>query len=165
MNVIFLLANGTLHSHMSEIPVGRYKKAHRHSAGTHVHAVTGSGYSLLWYEGDSELRQIPWRHGVVYPPPQWMFTSISTRRPSRRAISHAAWAARAIRSSPSDAAARRRKLGPGPARRPSNRVRGSGSSHPSQVPGGIAKTASSRKWATSSTSRRFWPCARKICKA
>jgi hypothetical protein len=73
MNVFFVLADGTLHAHMSEIPVGRYKKAHRHSAGTHVHAVTGSGYSLLWYEGDSEFKQIPWRHGVMYPPPFWMF--------------------------------------------------------------------------------------------
>ncbi|HWG03535.1 MAG TPA: hypothetical protein VG271_00850, partial [Beijerinckiaceae bacterium] len=72
-NVYFLLANGTLHSHMSEIPVGRYKKGHRHSSGTHVHAVTGSGYSLLWYEGDSEFRRIPWRHGIMYPPPLWMF--------------------------------------------------------------------------------------------
>jgi hypothetical protein len=73
MNIFFVLADGTLHAHMSEIPVGRYKKAHRHSAGTHVHAVTGSGYSLLWYEGDSEFRQIPWRHGIMYPPPFWMF--------------------------------------------------------------------------------------------
>jgi hypothetical protein len=72
-NVFFVLADGTLHSHMSEIPVGRYKKAHRHSAGTHVHAVTGHGYSLLWYEGDSEFKQIPWRHGIMYPPPFWMF--------------------------------------------------------------------------------------------
>jgi hypothetical protein len=72
-NVFFMLADGTLHSHMSEIPVGRYKKAHRHSAGTHVHAVTGSGYSLLWYEGDSEFRVIPWRHGIMYPPPFWMY--------------------------------------------------------------------------------------------
>lgn len=72
-NVFFLLAEATLHAHMSEIPVGRYKKAHRHSAGTHVHAVTGSGYSLLWYEGDSEFKKIPWRHGIMYPPPFWMF--------------------------------------------------------------------------------------------
>ena len=72
-NVYFLLADGTLHSHLSEIPVGRYKKGHRHAAGTHVHAVSGEGYSLLWYEGDSEFRQIPWRHGIMYPPPLWMF--------------------------------------------------------------------------------------------
>lgn len=72
-NVFFQLADGTMHAHTSEIPVGRYKKAHRHAAGTHVHAVSGEGYSLLWYEGDSEFIEIPWRHGFMYTPPFWMF--------------------------------------------------------------------------------------------
>ncbi len=72
LNVSFIFADGTMHSHMSQIPAGRYKKAHRHAAGTHVHAVTGEGYSLLWYEGDSEFREIPWRHGIMYTPPFWM---------------------------------------------------------------------------------------------
>jgi uncharacterized RmlC-like cupin family protein len=72
-NVSFVLANGTMHSHSSEIPMGRYKKAHRHAAGTHVHAVSGEGYSLLWYEGESEFKEIPWRHGIMYVPPFWMF--------------------------------------------------------------------------------------------
>lgn len=72
-NVSFILADGTMHSHMSQIPKGRYKKAHRHAAGTHVHACTGEGYTLLWYEGDSEFREIPWRHGIMYTPPFWMF--------------------------------------------------------------------------------------------
>jgi hypothetical protein len=72
-NVIFALADGTMHAHVSEIPTGRYKKAHRHAAGAHVHAVSGEGYSLLWYEGDSDFREIPWRHGIMYAPPFWMF--------------------------------------------------------------------------------------------
>lgn len=72
-NVFFQFADGTMHSHTSEIPVGRYKKAHRHAAGTHVHAVSGEGYSLLWYEGDSDFVEIPWRHGFMYTPPFWMF--------------------------------------------------------------------------------------------
>jgi oxalate decarboxylase/phosphoglucose isomerase-like protein (cupin superfamily) len=71
-NIAFILAEGTMHAHSSEIPTGRYKKAHRHAAGTHVHAVTGEGYSLLWYEGDSEFKEIPWRHGIMYVPPFWM---------------------------------------------------------------------------------------------
>ena len=54
-------------------PAGRYKKAHRHAAGTHVHAIDGEGYTLLWYEGNSEFKEIPWRHGVMYTPPFWMF--------------------------------------------------------------------------------------------
>ena len=72
-NVFFLLANGTKHAHVSEIPTGRYKKAHRHAAGTHVHACDGAGYSLLWHDGDSEFVELPWRHGFMYTPPFWMF--------------------------------------------------------------------------------------------
>ncbi len=72
-NVMFVLADGTMHAHVSAIPKGRYKKAHRHAAGTHVHAVDGEGYTLLWYEGDSEFKEIPWKHGFMYTPPFWMF--------------------------------------------------------------------------------------------
>jgi oxalate decarboxylase/phosphoglucose isomerase-like protein (cupin superfamily) len=72
-NVSFVLADGTMHAHCSQIPTGRYKKAHRHAAGTHVHAVDGEGYSLLWYEGDSEFKEFPWKHGFMYTPPFWMF--------------------------------------------------------------------------------------------
>lgn len=73
LNISFVLADGTMHAHSSEIPKGRYKKAHRHAAGTHVHAVSGEGYSLLWHEGESEFKEIPWRHGIMYTPPFWMF--------------------------------------------------------------------------------------------
>jgi mannose-6-phosphate isomerase-like protein (cupin superfamily) len=73
MNVNFVLAEGTMHSHVSQMPVGRYKKGHRHAAGTHVHAVDGSGYSLLWYEGDEDFVELPWRHGIMYTPPFWMY--------------------------------------------------------------------------------------------
>lgn len=73
LNVSFVLADSTMHSHCSQIPTGRYKKAHRHAAGTHIHAIDGEGYSLLWYEGDSDFKEIPWRHGIMYAPPFWMF--------------------------------------------------------------------------------------------
>jgi len=72
-NVNFSLADGTVHAHVSQMPKGRYKKAHRHAAGTHVHAIDGTGYSLLWYEGDSEFVEIPWEHGFMYTPPFWMY--------------------------------------------------------------------------------------------
>ena len=35
--------------------------------------MSGEGYSLLWYDGDSEFVEIPWRHGFMYTPPFWMF--------------------------------------------------------------------------------------------
>ena len=82
-NCSFVLADGSQHSHCSEMPTGRYKKAHRHNAGTHVHAVTGIGYSLLWYEGDDKFVEIPWRHGVMYAPPHWMYHQHFNTGPER----------------------------------------------------------------------------------
>ena len=72
-NISFILADGTMHAHVSQIPSGKYKKAHRHAAGTHVHAVDGEGYSLLWFDGDSDFKEFPWQHGFMYTPPFWMF--------------------------------------------------------------------------------------------
>ncbi len=72
-NMMFVLADGTMHAHMSEMPVGTYKKGHRHGADFHIYTVTGEGYSLLWYEGDEDFRRVDWRHGVLYAPPDLMF--------------------------------------------------------------------------------------------
>ena len=72
-NIVFILADGTLHAHTSEIPTARYKKGHRHGDGVHIFAVTGSGYTKLWYEDEEEFIEVPWRHGIMYAPPLWMF--------------------------------------------------------------------------------------------
>ena len=72
-NMKFILADGTMHAHSSEMPVGTYKKAHRHGADFHVYSVTGSGYSLFWYEDDTDFERIDWRHGVVFAPPDGMY--------------------------------------------------------------------------------------------
>ncbi len=72
-NMKFILADGTMHAHSSEMSVGTYKKAHRHGPDFHVYAVTGHGYSLLWYEGDEDFVRIDWRHGVVFAPPDMMY--------------------------------------------------------------------------------------------
>jgi len=72
-NMKFILADGTMHAHSSEMPVGTYKKAHRHGADFHVYAVTGHGYSLLWYEGDEDFVRIDWKHGWVFAPPDMMY--------------------------------------------------------------------------------------------
>jgi len=72
-NIMFILADGTMHAHISEMPVGTYKKAHRHGADFHVMCVTGDGYSLLWYEGDADFRRVDWKHGTVFAPPERMF--------------------------------------------------------------------------------------------
>ena len=41
-NIMFVLADGTMHAHISEMPVGTYKKAHRHGPGFHVMCVIGA---------------------------------------------------------------------------------------------------------------------------
>jgi len=55
------------------MPVGTYKKAHRHGPGFHVMCVTGHGYSNLWFDGDQDFLRIDWHHGVVFPPADQQF--------------------------------------------------------------------------------------------
>ncbi|HXQ53066.1 MAG TPA: cupin domain-containing protein [Stellaceae bacterium] len=67
-NIMFVLADASMHAHISEMPSGTYKKAHRHGPGAHVMCVVGTGFSLLWYEEDKDFLRIDWKHGVVFPP-------------------------------------------------------------------------------------------------
>ena len=55
------------------MPVGTYKKGHRHGADFSVYTVTGKGYSLLWYDGDEDYVRLEWEHGIVFAPPDMMF--------------------------------------------------------------------------------------------
>jgi quercetin dioxygenase-like cupin family protein len=72
-NIMFVLADGIMHAHISEMPVGTYKKGHRHGPSFHVMCVTGHGYSLLWFEGDKDFLRVDWKHGVVFPPADQQF--------------------------------------------------------------------------------------------
>jgi uncharacterized RmlC-like cupin family protein len=67
-NIMFVLADGAMHAHISEMPPGTYKKAHRHGPSFHVMCVLGNGYSLLWYEGEKDFLRIDWKHGTVFTP-------------------------------------------------------------------------------------------------
>ncbi|MDX1485699.1 MAG: hypothetical protein R3229_14600 [Alphaproteobacteria bacterium] len=72
-HIQLILADGVLHAHLSEMPVGTYKKAHRHGPDVHVYIVDGVGYSLLWYEGDADFVKVDWSRGWVFAPPDMMF--------------------------------------------------------------------------------------------
>ena len=69
----FVLSDCSIGAHQSEMPVGTYKKGHRHMDGVCVFAVTGLGYSLLWKAEDQEFTRVDWEHGCVYCPPDSMF--------------------------------------------------------------------------------------------
>ena len=74
-NIQFCLADSTMHGHISEFPVGTYKKAHRHEAGAHIFCVTGQGYSLLWKDGQdpTDTVRIKWEPGTLYAPPDDLY--------------------------------------------------------------------------------------------
>jgi quercetin dioxygenase-like cupin family protein len=66
--ILFVLADGTMHAHISEMPTGTYKKGHRHGPGAHVMIVSGTGYSLFWWDDAQDFKRLEWRHGMVFPP-------------------------------------------------------------------------------------------------
>ncbi|MBI4484110.1 MAG: cupin domain-containing protein [Acidobacteria bacterium] len=67
-NAMFELAGNTLIGHVSQFPVGTYKKAHRHGPGAHVILLSGKGYTLLWPEG-KEPQRVDWQAGSMFVPP------------------------------------------------------------------------------------------------
>jgi quercetin dioxygenase-like cupin family protein len=71
-NIMFILGEGTLHSHMSEIPPAGYKKAHHHDEGYHIFQLSGDGYSFYWNEGEAR-RRVDWTYGLAHAPSRGMW--------------------------------------------------------------------------------------------
>ena len=68
IQVVLKMARNNIKAHISEFPVGTYKKAHRHGPGAHLLILSGQGFSQLWTEG-AEYRKYDWRKGgmVIVP--------------------------------------------------------------------------------------------------
>jgi len=71
-HIRFNMARGSMNSHISQFPIGTYKKAHAHGPGAHVIVLSGEGYSLMWPEGD-EPRRYDWQVGTMIVPPNIWF--------------------------------------------------------------------------------------------
>jgi oxalate decarboxylase/phosphoglucose isomerase-like protein (cupin superfamily) len=70
-HIRFNMAKGSMNSHISQFPVGTYKKGHCHGPGAHVIILSGDGYSLMWPEGE-EPRRYDWEVGtLIVPPNRW----------------------------------------------------------------------------------------------
>jgi quercetin dioxygenase-like cupin family protein len=68
MNMYIHLVGSTQFAHISQFPVGKYKKAHRHGVGAHVYTLDSTGYTLMWREGE-EPQRYDWSEGSIVSPP------------------------------------------------------------------------------------------------
>jgi oxalate decarboxylase/phosphoglucose isomerase-like protein (cupin superfamily) len=77
-HIRFNMAKGSMNSHISQFPVGTYKKAHAHGPGAHVIILSGEGYTLMWPEGE-EPRRYDWQVGtMIVPPNMWFHQHFNT---------------------------------------------------------------------------------------
>jgi oxalate decarboxylase/phosphoglucose isomerase-like protein (cupin superfamily) len=83
-HIRFNMAKGSMNSHISQFPIGTYKKAHCHGPGAHVIVLSGEGFSLMWPEGE-EPRKYDWEIGtMIVPPNMWFHQHFNTgTTPSR----------------------------------------------------------------------------------
>ena len=67
VNAMLEMAKNSLNLHISEFPIGTYKKAHKHGPGAHLILLSGdAGYSLLWQKDDrSDMRKADWKVGAM----------------------------------------------------------------------------------------------------
>ena len=62
-NMYIHMSGSAMLAHVSQFPVGRYKKAHRHGPGAHVFLLDSTGYTLMWNEGEKPERY-DWHEGT-----------------------------------------------------------------------------------------------------
>jgi mannose-6-phosphate isomerase-like protein (cupin superfamily) len=94
-NVKFNFAQQSMGCHISEFPVGSYKKGHRHGPGAHLIILNGQGFSTMWSKEGAEPKRVPWKpRTVVVPPDQWLHQHFNTgsERVRYLAMHQSSWA-------------------------------------------------------------------------
>ena len=71
INAMLQMGKNDMGNHISEFPIGTYKKAHRHGPGAHLVLLSGdSGFSLLWTKEDrSDMVKCDWKLGSIVVVP------------------------------------------------------------------------------------------------
>ena len=85
-----VLSDNSMQTHVSEFEVGTYKRAHRHGPGSHVLAMGGVGYSLMWtsaprYSEALKKVRVDWKDGTLFvPPDRWFHQHFNTGQSSAK---------------------------------------------------------------------------------
>lgn len=69
-----MAGNTMIELHVSEMPSGEYKRAHRHTSDAFVMLLSGDGYSLTWPETKYDKRvKVDWQEGTLFVPPIYWY--------------------------------------------------------------------------------------------
>jgi uncharacterized RmlC-like cupin family protein len=69
-----MAGNTMIELHVSEMPSGEYKRAHRHTSDAFVMLLSGDGYSLTWPETKYDKRvKVDWHEGTLFVPPIYWY--------------------------------------------------------------------------------------------
>ncbi len=72
-NIRFELSSNIMTAHVSEFPVGTYKKAHYGHGEAQLLILSGTGYTLVWPKEGGERVRIDWQPGTFFAPPDLWF--------------------------------------------------------------------------------------------
>jgi mannose-6-phosphate isomerase-like protein (cupin superfamily) len=87
LNVMLRMVDSVLNGHISQFPIGTYKKGHVDpdakgrdlGGGAHLLILDGVGFTLVWQPGDKDIRRIDWKSNTLIVSPRgWYHQHFNT---------------------------------------------------------------------------------------